>query len=359
VDADGWQTVAKPKAAKEVPICRFFNSPGGCKKPDGSRCRLRHERDAAVAAQVLAEIKAKRAANKALKAAAAAAGALVPTVAATNAPVGATSSTPMGRGIASVSTLNMDSPAAAAPVAASAEEEDGEGDWICPTGDAAASASGATTYVSGDALPFGKERLRGADALDGTVAAGPARKPVVLLTTDFAMQNVALQMGLQLMTTQGKLIRSVRSFVLKCDACGAVAPRNNMIFCDRCGNAALARLGVTIGQDGSPRYHYRKNREFNLRGTVYSIPAPKPGKAGQTKAEMLLRPDQLISGHWARVANAKFKPESMFIDTSAGASDLLADPGRGDSQRRQGAANPDLVFGYGKKNPNEARRKRK
>lgn len=40
-----------------------------------------------------------------------------------------------------------------------------------------------------------------------------------LLTGDFAMQNVALQMGLNVLGSGGKRVREVRTWVLRCHAC--------------------------------------------------------------------------------------------------------------------------------------------
>ena len=42
---------------------------------------------------------------------------------------------------------------------------------------------------------------------------------VALLTSDFAMQNVLLQMGLSLVGVEGKRIERVKTWVLRCHAC--------------------------------------------------------------------------------------------------------------------------------------------
>lgn len=43
--------------------------------------------------------------------------------------------------------------------------------------------------------------------------------PVACMTTDFAMQNVLLQMGLNLVGVEGRRIDKVKTWVLRCHAC--------------------------------------------------------------------------------------------------------------------------------------------
>lgn len=53
------------------------------------------------------------------------------------------------------------------------------------------------------------------------VAAKPAKSilKAAVLTGDFAMQNVALQMGLNVLGSGGKRVREVRTWVLRCHGC--------------------------------------------------------------------------------------------------------------------------------------------
>ncbi len=59
------------------------------------------------------------------------------------------------------------------------------------------------------------------DLLPSAKAKGKADEflPVGCMTADFAMQNVLLQMGLNLVGTEGKRIQKVKSWVLRCHAC--------------------------------------------------------------------------------------------------------------------------------------------
>lgn len=53
----------------------------------------------------------------------------------------------------------------------------------------------------------------------GTMGAPDDGRNVGCITTDYAMQNVLLQMGLGLLSVDGYTIKTVRQYVLKCSAC--------------------------------------------------------------------------------------------------------------------------------------------
>ena len=125
-------------------------------------------------------------------------------------------------------------------------------------------------------------------------------------------QNVLLQIGLNLLSLDGMAVHSVRQWVLKCDSCyeyvtrllalpSHCSPANRTIlqparppapppfprrittkvdklFCPHCGNATLAKLGVTLRADGEPVYYYKHGRQANVRGTKYPLPAPRVSK---------------------------------------------------------------------------------
>ena len=85
------------------------------------------------------------------------------------------------------------------------DDDDGEGEWITP--------SNVALYKSRalDLLPS-----------EGPVRKGKRNQETVLvgcMTADFAMQNVLLQMGLGLVSVEGKRIERVKSWVLRCHAC--------------------------------------------------------------------------------------------------------------------------------------------
>lgn len=95
------------------------------------------------------------------------------------------------------------------------EEDDGEGEWITAS-NVALHKSRALDLLPAEEAPSktrgGKGCSRGNSKGQDTLAAG-------CMTADFAMQNVLLQMGLNLVGVEGKRIDRVKTWVLRCHAC--------------------------------------------------------------------------------------------------------------------------------------------
>lgn len=91
----------------------------------------------------------------------------------------------------------------------------------------AESDSSAGSWITPDNVYSHKVRDLGlfeapAGSSSSTSAAAPRPKTIMkaaVLTGDFAMQNVALQMGLNVLGSGGKRVREVRTWVLRCHAC--------------------------------------------------------------------------------------------------------------------------------------------
>lgn len=66
---------------------------------------------------------------------------------------------------------------------------------------------------------------------EGEDEAGSSHALVSIITADFAMQNVILQMGLQLVSPDGRQIRRISRWVLRCSACFKVTKVGIEIFC--------------------------------------------------------------------------------------------------------------------------------
>lgn len=103
---------------------------------------------------------------------------------------------------------------------------------------------------------------------------------VACITGDYAMQNVLLQMGLNVISPRDGLhIRRTRQFVLRCFACFKINPPTANQFCKFCGNMkTLKRVSVTVNADGTTKVHINFNKPINIRGTKYSLPMPRAGK---------------------------------------------------------------------------------
>lgn len=156
--------------------------------------------------------------------------------------------------------------------------------------------------------------------------------PVAVSTGDFAMQNVALQMGLNLVSpVDGKYIKQVKNHMLRCHACFHLCPipRTNDVgeimnrrqhgnqannaagaeegadgeskknkkyvnaslsssvmgrgfnFCPECGAAGtLKRCTVRVnGKDGHIHVYLKRNMQWSTRGNVFQLPATQSRKA--------------------------------------------------------------------------------
>ncbi|KAG7926182.1 hypothetical protein KL925_003944 [Ogataea polymorpha] len=102
---------------------------------------------------------------------------------------------------------------------------------------------------------------------------------VALATGDFAVQNVSLQMGLNLMNAMSGLqIQRVRNYMLRCHACFTMIPipkdGTPKHFCSSCGGATLLRCAVSVNSKGEVVPHLKKNFEWHKKGDRYSLPSP-------------------------------------------------------------------------------------
>ena len=161
---------------------------------------------------------------------------------------------------------------------------------------------------------------------------------------------------------------------------------NSRKFCPSCGNPSLLRASVTISSPSAGpntptmQVHLKKNFQYKTRGTIYAIPAPKPGSAKGGPGEgLILREDQLAWQRAKKRADGKREREERRLlgaasrgGTGAGGAVLGSwmDPdwvpeivsagagGKGRSVRSRGFDGDMPVIGFGRKNPNERRRKK-
>lgn len=163
---------------------------------------------------------------------------------------------------------------------------------------------------------------------------------VACITTDYAMQNVLIGMGLRLLSVNGLSITSIRQHVRRCHACWAVEwsmeKTNN--FCRNCGGHTLLKAVFTIDADGVPQYHMSQKAINNKRGTVYSIPK---FKGGRHKTDLILREDALKS---TKLHAHKKKEENAFEDS--------IEFGWGTVGSQVNTQQAPEQFGYGRRNPN-------
>lgn len=252
----------------------------------------------------------------------------------------------------------VEAPKAAAAAAAADDSDDGE--WITP--------SNVKAHRSKDLglLPDDKR-----------AAAAPLA--AACMTGDYAVQNVLLGMGLGLVGEGGKRISKVRSWVLRCHACFKLCRDSSKRFCPSCGNATLMRTTVTTSAStGKQTIHLKKGFQYHLRGTKYSIPDPKPGRAkGQQKAGsgLILREDQAEWQDAVRKQSRQREKEDKKIARGDASSWMDPDVSLPSSALTDGQWTPEIisvgmsgkgrtdtrgmpVIGHGRKNPNERKKRR-
>lgn len=230
-------------------------------------------------------------------------------------------------------------------------EDDGEG-WIASPKDI------SSMKAVGSLDPSRSVPNMDSSAIAKTPSQGPAlSQRAACTTTDFAMQNVILQMNMELLSVDGMKVRKLKNWVTRCGACFTVytnsdnpGPLGRRLFCERCGSDVMQRIAASVdGKTGRLRLHLSKNYKHNLRGTKFSL--PKPGSGNRFQGDLLLREDQLLMGAWSQKVKmrsggkARDGAQSMFgrdIATNVGchASAVNAD---------------DIRVGFGRRNPNAAK----
>lgn len=172
-----------------------------------------------------------------------------------------------------------------------------------------------------------------------TTMDGALQDRVGCVTTDFAMQNVMLQMGLQLLGVDGRrVIASVRRYALRCQACGQVTRELERQFCGNCGNAAFTRVSFAVNKKGVARIYLSSKFQPRLRGTKYSIPMPRGGRHNK---DLILREDQIDP---TKIRRAEKQRERMTVD--------VLDPNAAYASGAKHVTHRPFVVGYGSRNPN-------
>ena len=141
------------------------------------------------------------------------------------------------------------------PPATDDEESDG-GEWI---------------------TPGNLQKHQSKDTSDAPFQQGDPQLGVATMTTDYAMQNVLLQMNLHLLSPAMQRIRHARSTVLRCHACFLTTREMDKQFCPRCGQPTLQRVSCSTSADGEFQIHLSSKYQHNKRGDKYSIPKPVGG----------------------------------------------------------------------------------
>lgn len=89
---------------------------------------------------------------------------------------------------------------------------------------------------------------------------------VACLTMDFAMQNVLKQMGLHVVTLDGKVIKQLRTFVLRCYACFKTTSVMTKLFCPSCGMKTLKKVSVAVNEKGELQMFINYKKPLSAKG---------------------------------------------------------------------------------------------
>ena len=167
-----------------------------------------------------------------------------------------------------------------------------------------------------------------------------------VVTSDFAMQNVILQIGIPLLSLDGSVISKLKSYVLECFSCGKMEKDCSKQFCDKCGKSTLSRVTCEYDQNGKLILYRKKNYQPKKRGTRYNIPNPKGGRRIH---DLLLSKDsfnqpKVVSYLRKQKQYQKKQEKKMNVDWDLGFGFEL-----GKDKRKNFH---DLEIGYGRKNPN-------
>ena len=193
-----------------------------------------------------------------------------------------------------------------------------------------------------------------------------------MITSDYAMQNVIIQIGFKLLSLDGRKITRVKRFKLLCRACQKLNLNVERMFCDHCGSHTLIKVSVYIKEDGTITYFKNPKRRVNLKGTIYSIAKPV---GGRNNKDLILREDELMTGE-KKMLVKKIEKESRRLtqavnDTiqgnywqggegyGASVSNLLYENGAkgGKTHSKIAGMTDSITIGHGRQNPNRVKKR--
>eukprot|EP00347_Sterkiella_histriomuscorum_P012631 403367830 len=197
---------------------------------------------------------------------------------------------------------------------------------------------------------------------------------VQMITSDYAMQNVIIQLGFKLLSLDGRRITRVKRFKLLCRACQKLNLNVEKMFCDHCGSHTLIKVSVYIKEDGTITYFKNPKRRVNLKGKIYSIPKPV---GGRNNNDLVLREDELMTGEKKMLVKKIEKEHKKLAQTlsdtiqgnywaggegygaGAAVSNLLYENGAkgGRTHSKMVGMTDSIVIGYGKQNPNKVKKR--
>ncbi|KAF4705612.1 Nin1 binding protein, partial [Perkinsus olseni] len=122
---------------------------------------------------------------------------------------------------------------------------------------------------------------------------------VSIMSADYSVQNVMMQMGVDVLSFGGFMIRSVKLWALLCTACHKVTRDTSKVFCSKCGNDTVYRVPVYVDSETRELTVTRSRRWEKMtakrnKGSIWSIPKNRGGR--QSNPLILAEDELLMSG---------------------------------------------------------------
>ncbi|GAW79811.1 RNA-binding protein NOB1 [Plasmodium gonderi] len=190
---------------------------------------------------------------------------------------------------------------------------------------------------------------------------------IACITTDYTMQNVLYQIGLNVITIDGYKINSLKLWGYICTSCYTFIKKNSLLFCSKCGNNNLRKVNVLV--DNNLKKLIVKIPQFrvNNKNTIFSIPKKKnqPKKKFQDKLQIFREDELLIGGRKQYLKHQKKLYESQKSKKNPFSADNLYDYNNNDWTYRTTLkngkvailTNPKIIVGGKKKNIHRKKRK--
>ncbi|EDW82144.1 uncharacterized protein Dwil_GK25644 [Drosophila willistoni] len=142
---------------------------------------------------------------------------------------------------------------------------------------------------------------------------------VACMTTDYALQNVLKQLNLHLAALNGRIIKQLRTYILRCYACFKTTSIMTKVFCPNCGNKTLKRVSVSLDETGKQVIHINTRRPLTTKYKNQSLPRFQGGK--HSRNPILFEDQPMPRQMPSRVA--KTKTNAMDDDYIAGFSPFV------------------------------------
>lgn len=129
---------------------------------------------------------------------------------------------------------------------------------------------------------------------------------VACITTDFAMQNVLKQMNLNVSALDGRMIKQLKTYILRCYTCFKTTSVMTKKFCPKCGNNTLKRVAVSLDENGKLKIHINARHPLTARGKKFSLPKIQGGK--HPNNPILVADQPMADNKPSRLARTKNNP---------------------------------------------------